>query len=120
MPLRRTLTKLDGVVYIDDWKVAPSVSGYSFEANDTTPSVAQGIKFKTANTSSTTITDFDGTLGDYHEVTVFVNDNYTTVAHDATKIEIPGDTNITFQTGDIFKILSMDGIWYLSLVRFQT
>ncbi|MFH1922683.1 MAG: right-handed parallel beta-helix repeat-containing protein [Planctomycetota bacterium] len=48
----------------------------TFDANDATPSVADGEFFKTANTSLTTITDFlDGTTG--QKILVLIGDDYT-------------------------------------------
>ena len=107
---RRTVTVSGANTYIDDVSTTP-VTLNTFTANDATPSVATGRFFITANTIATTITDFDGTLGNGHHITIYINDAYTTISHDATKIDMPGGINQTFTAGDIVELLSISGVW---------
>ena len=60
-------------------------------ANDTTPSVAGGRTFTTANTSPTSITDFDDEPGHAYEMTIFINDTNTTFVQGQLKLK--GNTN---------------------------
>ncbi len=66
---------------------------YTFTDHDTTPSVAIGNVFMTANTGATTITTFDdGYEG--QEITVIFADNNTTISHNASGIRLKSDANI--------------------------
>ena len=108
---RRTVTESGVYTYIDDVTVGSSViSATTFTDEDTTPSVP-GKYFKTANTSSTTITDFDDASGDFHHIVIYINDAYTTIAHDATKIDMPGGVSQTFLAGDVIEGISIGGVW---------
>ena len=119
--VRRTVWTSEGYIYVQD----PPVSTYdcadgiyrliTFDANDATPSVANGVIFATANTEATTITDFDDTEGDGHRIMVLINDAYTTIAHDSAKIEMPGDHNRTFNKYEIFEAISLGGVWIARL-----
>ena len=109
---RRTVTVSGANTYIDDLSTTP-VALNTFTANDATPSVALGRFFITANTVATTITDFDGTLGNGHHITIYINDAYTTIAHDALKIDMPGDIDQFFGVGDIVEAISISGVWKL-------
>ena len=107
---RRTVSEISGVIYVQNSGTTDAPSG-SFTANDATPSVLSGKYFRTANTVATTITDFDGTSGDFHHIVVYINDAYTTIAHDATKIDMPGAIDQTFLAGDIIEFMSIGGVW---------
>lgn len=54
----------------------------NFSANDATPSVSKSSRFKTANTSSTTITDFDDGV-DGQEIEIIAEDGKTTISQSA-------------------------------------
>lgn len=65
----------------------------SFTDGDTTPSIAGGRTFSTANTSATSITDFDGETSGAQEFTVYVGDTNTTFVQG--QLRLNGNTNWT-------------------------
>ena len=74
-----------------------------FTVNDATPSVTSYEYFKTRNTSTTAITDFDGDTGTNSMIRVlhvWINDAYTSISHDASKIKLAGGINLKLTTGD--------------------
>ena len=109
---RRTLTESSNIKYIDDYSATSATLG-TLSTNSATPSVALGRFFTTGNTVATTITDFGDAIGDGHHIVIYINDVYTTIAHDATKIDMPGGMGQTFLVGDILEILSISGVWKL-------
>jgi len=115
--LARQVHTVGGVVVVKDLIITGASGMISFANADTTPSVAGGSMFKTANTGATTITDFDDTRGDGHLITVFFNDSLTTVKHTAGLILLPNGVDQTFALGDWAQFLSHGGIWYGTEVR---
>jgi hypothetical protein len=83
----------------------------TFAAQSTTPSVAEGAVFKTANTSATTITNLlDGYSG--QEVTIIFTDSLTTIQSNAnfklasTFVSTPNDTLKLVYDGALWRELS--------------
>lgn len=71
----------------------------NFTDADATPSVAQGMYFKTANTGGTTITDFnDGFTGQV--IKVIINDANTTIDFTGTNLKGNGGVDWTPGSGD--------------------
>ena len=108
---RRTVTQSENITYVQDKFQITAVTMNTFTANDTTPSVAAGKYFKTANTVATTITDFDNAIGDGHHIFIYIADDDTIIAHDATKIDLPGAVSRSFLTGDAMEFVSISGVW---------
>ena len=109
-PNRRSAVLTDGIVVVTD-SGNPAISAVrAFVAGDATPSVALGNTFYTANTVATTITDFDNTKGDGHCIRIYVADAFTTIEHDATKIDC-GGVDISPTTGDWLQFCSYGGVW---------
>ena len=84
---------------------------------DTTPDVASYQNYITANTASTTITDFDGAmLSDGRELCVLVNDSNTVIDLTSSGIEASNRTeDLTCDSGQIliFKYSTVDNQWHL-------
>lgn len=108
---RRAVTQAQGVTSLTDPDAREATSMLAFTDGDTTPSVVGGRKFRTANTASTAITDFDDVTDDGSEITVFFGDDFTSVTH-GSDIDMPGANSRDFITGDIFKFMMRDGVWY--------
>lgn len=114
--VRRKVWTSEGKIYVQD----PPVSTYdvadgiyrliTFDDGDTTPDVTNGVIFKTANTSDTTITDFDGSEGDGHRILIVIDDDYTTIAHNAN-INMPGDHTRKFSQHEMAEFVSIGGVW---------
>lgn len=88
-----------------------STAWITFTDGDDTPSVAAGLLFKTANTTPTTITDFDLPAYDGQHIIVYFGDGVTTITHDVTKISLEGGINRTFLTGDMLEFINNGGVW---------
>jgi len=115
---RRTITRINGVNYLDDAEVAPTTTNPNiFTDGDATPSVAGGEFFKTANTSATSITNFDSPEGQLKHIVVYINDDDTKIIHDVAKIDIIGDADLTLVTGDVVDALYVGTVWFLTQVR---
>ena len=83
----------------------------TFSQGDGTPSVLNGHVFKTANTSSRTITDFDqGNEG--QKITVIINDTFTTI--DFTSSGLKGNAGVDWSptTGDHMNCTYDGTDWY--------
>ena len=78
---------------------------------DTTPDVSAGNAFKTANTSATTITQFDGGVEGQDLLLVF-GDGDTTIDF-ASGVNITGNGGADFNgaAGDTILFVRHDGIW---------
>ena len=63
-----------------------AVTFATFTDLDTTPSIAGGSHFKTANTGATTITDFDDPASGGHEITIVFGDTDTTLQASASLV----------------------------------
>lgn len=89
----------------------------TFGANDTTPSVAAGRNFRTANTQATTITDFDDAL-DGQEIVVRVDDAFTTF--DFTGSGLVGNAGADYAASNGDRIHATydaaEGVWYCQVV----
>lgn len=88
----------------------------TFTANDATPSVAEGRNFKTANTSATTITDFDD-AEDGQDILVRVNDANTTFDFSASGLVGNSGQDYVAADGDMLKAVYDDaeGVWYCDI-----
>lgn len=79
----------------------------TFAPQSTTPSVAEGAVFKTANTSATTITNFlDGYSG--QEVTIIFGDSLTTVQSNAN---VKLAASFTSTPNDTLKLVYDGALW---------
>lgn len=87
----------------------------AFTADDATPSVLLGTKFKTANANPTTITSFDnGSTG--KKITVLINDANTTIDFSSTTLKGNGGVDWTPKSGDVIEA-TFDGTnWYCLLL----
>ena len=67
-------------------------SDNTLSVNSQTPSISGGTVFKTANTSSTAITQFSGDPGanEFKRIWILIQDDLTTFTHDGTNIETGG------------------------------
>ena len=86
-------------------------------ANDTTPDVTHIDVGKTANTQTTQYTYFDGSFhtdgktGRWFEL--YINDNYSSIIHDTTKIKLIGGISLSLNTGDriLFWLNPANSVW---------
>lgn len=108
---RRVVTQSQGVTQVKETNTVEVANMQAFTDGDTTPNVIGGKVFRTANTSSTAITDFDGVTTDGYEITVFFGDNYTSITH-GSDIDMPGENSRDFLAGDIMKFIMRSGVWY--------
>lgn len=93
----RTTTRLG--LNFQDWT--------AFTANDTTPDIYGETNFKTANTGSTTISDFDnGIVGDL--ITVYVNDGNTVFDFAGGTLYGNGGAAYTATQNDILQFMKVD------------
>ena len=113
---RRRVWTSEGKIYVQDqpvitYDVSDGIYRLKTFANkDATPDVTNGVIFKTANTSNTTITDFDGSMGDGHRIMIVIYDDYTTIAHNEN-INMPGDVSVKFNKYEIAEFVSVGGVW---------
>lgn len=87
---------------------------FAFADADATPDVTIGRLFTCANTGSTTITQFDGSIKETREITVKMDVN-TGITHDNAKIRLLGGSNIAVGTVDsnfFIHFIYMGGIWF--------
>lgn len=81
---------------------------------DTTPSVSQGRIFKTANTGSTTITNFDdGIIGQL--IRILVNDANTTFDFSASSLKGNGGSDLLATSGDVIFAIYDGTNWWCSV-----
>ena len=99
---------LDGYTIIDP-VYRHTVS--TFVAGDTTPSVAGGTVFKTANVSPTTITMFDSGV-EGQVIWVLVNDTQTTIDFTGTNLKGNTGADWTPTTGDTLQAVFISPNWY--------
>lgn len=96
-----------------------AVNFATFTDGDTTPSIAGGDHFKTANTGSTTITDFDDPAAGGHRFTLIFGDVLTTIQANAD-IDLMGPLTGTAAdddfgpsaVGDIMEFLYDGSKWW--------
>lgn len=98
-----------------------AVNFSTFTAGDTTPSIAGGSHFKTANTGATTITDFDDPSAGGHEITIVFGDTDTTIQASASIVLQGGQASPANDFGasailDTIKLL-YDGTRWVELHR---
>ena len=87
------------------------MAAVAFTAQDATPSVAGGHKFKTANTSATTITAFDdGYEG--QEIFILINDANTTVDFSSTTLKGNAAADWACAAGDHIRATKEGSNWY--------
>ena len=109
---RRSVTVEAGIIVVRNRTEVNVVDPIPFTDGDTTPSVAAGFKFVTANTAATSITGFDGTKGDGHMITVLAGDDDTTLVHSSI-LMLESEDDETLSEGDIRQLLSYGGVWYV-------
>lgn len=86
----------------------------SFASTDTTPSVATGDVFKTANASATTITTFDdGHVG--QRIEVIIGDANTTIDFSGTTLKGNAGADLTAGQGDSLACVYDGTNWYCSV-----
>lgn len=93
-----------GKNYIEVNRRGLRFSPETFTANDATPLIT-GSYHKTANTSNTTISDFDGIFQDGFFLNVFVNDRYTLFSA-GSFININADHTIHPDSGSVLQFVS--------------
>lgn len=87
----------------------------SFADGDATPTVAGYRSFKTANTSPTTITDFDdGVLGQL--ITILINDADTTI-QDNANITLQGDVDFVGAQYDSVTLVQWTATVWVEILR---
>lgn len=89
----------------------------TFDANDATPSVASGRNFRTANTTSTTVTNFDGGV-DGQEITVRVDDALTVFNFSGSSLVGNAGSDYIAFNGDQIKATydAAEGVWYCQVI----
>lgn len=80
-----------------------------FEDADTTPTVVSARMCRTANTETISITNFDNGV-DGQEIVIQFNDNYTTIANNAT-IKLQGGQNFTASQYDQLSLSLLSTVW---------
>ena len=108
---RRTVTEVNNVTIVQDVKTIQVASMNTFSDGDEIPSVLGGKYLKTANTSSTTITDFDDPPASGYHIVVLFYDNCTTIQH-GSDIDMPNGVDQTFATGDVMEFLWNGTKWF--------
>jgi hypothetical protein len=102
-------TKVPGIVF----GVASNGSLHAFDAGDTTPSVSGRTLWQTANTGSTTITDFDD--GVNGQVIVVRLDANTGITRNTSLIRLAGFSSIAVgavNSDFLISFVSISGIWF--------
>jgi hypothetical protein len=90
----------------------------TFTANDTTPSIARGRNFKTANTVPTTISSFDDGI-DGQEIIVRVDDSSTVFDFTASLLVGNGGTDYIASNGDQLRATydASEGVWFCQIIE---
>lgn len=76
-----------------------------------TPDVVNGKLFRTANTSTTTVTDFTGGVV-RQEITILVQDDYTTFDFTGTTLKGNCSDDFIARTGDVLRCVYNGTNWY--------
>jgi hypothetical protein len=108
---RRTVVLLNGSIYVIESGEVPMIAPTTFTAGDTTPSVKNTFRFKTANTAATTIVDFDD-AAEGQQISVFFGDANTTIQHTASQLELPGSVDANPGLYGVMEFVHHSGIWY--------
>lgn len=83
----------------------------SFTAGDTTPSVAYGGRFQTANTAATSVTNFDDGVDE--QVIEVRLDQWTTLVHNNALMRLKGNVNAAgTSTNNVIQFRKMTGVWF--------
>jgi hypothetical protein len=88
----------------------------TFVASDTTPSVAGGTVFKTANAAPTTITMFDSGV-DGQFIYVLINDANTTIDFTGTNLKGNAGADWSPTTGDSLECFFVNPSWYCRISK---
>lgn len=99
-----------GAVTANYWNLNFASSGFSFPTgspikltvNSTTPNVEGYNFFFTANTNPTVLTDLLGGVNG-QEITIFCNDNNTTIQHNGSGFTTPNTGNIKLRNGSYYR-----------------
>lgn len=95
--------------------VLQNVTEQGFADGDTTPSTeSSGTKYarwKTANTSATSITNFDDEE-DGQELWLRVLDGNTTLVHNASVLKLIAGQNVKCVSGDLWHFRNIGGVWH--------
>lgn len=102
------------VEYIRLFTIGKLSETITFTANDATPDVGDGNLFKTANTSATTITMFDGG-SDGQMINVILGDVNTTIDFTGTNLKGNAGADWTPTTNDHMACISDGTNWYCSI-----
>jgi hypothetical protein len=82
------------------------------EHGEARPSIAGGLRFKTANTAPTIVVNFlNGQVG--QEITILFDDHHTTIRHDGRghRIILQGGRDFRGQRGDMITLVKMGAGW---------
>jgi len=85
-----------------------AITWTTFADGDTTPAVSATIGYKTANTSPTTITDFDGATNKM--IIINAGDNDTTIQANAN-INLNGGSDLDLKTDDVATFVHDGSTW---------
>jgi hypothetical protein len=80
--------------------------------NSTTPDVTGWTTFLASNTLSTTITNFTGGVSG-QPIEILVTTANTTLQHNGATISLPGATNKTLTSGNMYRLRKMGALWRL-------
>ena len=107
-----------GAVIIDKARTGPILRFpvYTFAANDTTPSVAGGRLFKTANRNQTTITMFGGGVVG-QQIQVYIDGN-TTIDFTGTRLKGNNGADFTDAAGAVLAAWFDGTYWYCIVQGF--
>ena len=87
-----------------------------FADGDATPSVADGSRFYTANTSATTITDFDDGYNG-QEIVVLIDDANTTIDFSGTNLRGNNGVDYTASRYDALRCTYIGTRWFCSVIE---
>ena len=102
------------VEYVRELIKGKQSEAIAFTDADATPDVGNGNFFKTANTSATTITMFDGGSNG-QIINVLIADAYTTIDFTGTNLEGNAGVDWTPTTNDHMVCISDVTNWYCSI-----
>jgi hypothetical protein len=111
---RRAVSYSDNLITVQDSESIEVATKLIFADGDTTPSVADGFIFQTANTGETIITNFDNPKGDGHKITIYVSDDSTILKHNITRMLMMDGVDLHLYENDIVELLYIadSGLWY--------
>lgn len=88
----------------------PRASDKTLTVNSATPDVTGAEGFVTANTTTTTITDFSGGISG-QRLSIYCNDSNTTVQHNGTTITMPFAGSLKLVSGRVYEFYRTGAGW---------